>query len=218
MKDYFLDKLDQSPFFRIKAKVVERYGQFWFEKISDSEWKNYRKNLVTQVFAKNQKELMDFVQKEQKVVMDSNQLMYKFFMIESFDLNGKEVSVLMFKFHHCFCDGQGCSILFQSLSENCSVQNLRLPEKQNTVLSLLYLPIALFRVFFYQSTFRKDCNLISRGQKCKFDIRGAFTTEMDIDEIKKVCKQRKCTINDYCFSLISVALYRYMEKDPPDSV
>ena len=42
--------------------------------------------------------------------------------------------------------------------------------------------------------------------------------EMDIDKIKKVCKQRGCTVNDYCFSLISVAFYRYMEKDPPKFV
>lgn len=42
--------------------------------------------------------------------------------------------------------------------------------------------------------------------------------EMEIDQIKKVCKQRGCTINDYCFALISVALYRYMEKDPPKFV
>ena len=47
MREYFLDKLEQSPFFRIKAKVVEKFGQFWFEKISDAEWKNYRENLVT---------------------------------------------------------------------------------------------------------------------------------------------------------------------------
>ena len=120
--------------------------------------------------------------------MAKNQLMYKFFMIESFDLDGKEVSVLIFKFHHCFCDGQGCSILFQSLSENCSVQNLMLPKKYYPVLQWFYLPIALIRVFFYQSTFRRDCNIISRGQKCKYDIRGAFTMEMDINEIKKVCK------------------------------
>ena len=36
--------------------------------------------------------------------------------------------------------------------------------------------------------------------------------DLNVDEIKQKCKKRNCTINDYCFSLISVSMHRYMKS------
>ena len=41
---------------------------------------------------------------------------------------------------------------------------------------------------------------------------GAFTTDLDIDEIKEFSKMRGCSLNDYMMALLSNTLYEYFDN------
>ena len=73
MKPYFIDKIEKSPFLRLKSLLKKKFGQFWFEKMSKSEWLKTREKLVRkQENISNEKELIDFVLKEQKVQLPAD--------------------------------------------------------------------------------------------------------------------------------------------------
>jgi len=64
---------------------------------------------------------------------------------------------------------------------------------------------------------RGDNNAIKRGEKCTGRKKGAFTTDINIDEIKRVSKKLKCTVNDFFCALLSLTLHEYLEIHKEDS-
>ena len=41
---------------------------------------------------------------------------------------------------------------------------------------------------------------------------GAFTTDLDINEIKEFSKKQGCSLNDYMMALLSNTLYEYFDN------
>jgi hypothetical protein len=60
-------------------------------------------------------------------------------------------------------------------------------------------------------------NSINRGEPMSGRKKGAFTHDLDISKIKKFCKMKNCTINDYYTAQFSAVFYEYFEKYPEDS-
>jgi len=41
---------------------------------------------------------------------------------------------------------------------------------------------------------------------------GAFSMDLDISQIKMLCKKKKCTVNDYVIATLGTTLYEYFEN------
>jgi hypothetical protein len=54
-----------------------------------------------------------------------------------------------------------------------------------------------------------DHNAMNCGKAMSGVKTGGFSYDLNLDLIKKYCKSKKCTINDYCSSILSCALYAY---------
>ena len=42
--------------------------------------------------------------------------------------------------------------------------------------------------------------------------KGAFSMDLDVGEIKTLCKKLKCTVNDYVCATLGTSLYEYFEN------
>ena len=64
MKQYMLEKANKLD--KCQSKLVKKFGLFWFQKLTDEEWKTQQKNVVRlEQNITSDQELKDFVTKEQ---------------------------------------------------------------------------------------------------------------------------------------------------------
>jgi len=54
---------------------------------------------------------------------------------------------------------------------------------------------------------------MSCGKEMSGVKTGGFSYDINVDEIKKYCKEKKCTVNDHCSSVLSCALYKYFVEE-----
>lgn len=54
-----------------------------------------------------------------------------------------------------------------------------------------------------------DYNAMNRGTTMSGEKTGGFSYDLSLEQIKKYCKAKRCTINDYASSVLSCALYAY---------
>ena len=63
----------------------------------------------------------------------------------------------------------------------------------------------------YLLTF-KNFNAINRNEPITGIKHGAFTTDLDIQAVKDLCKEKECTVNDYTTALLSTTLFEYFDR------
>ena len=130
---------------------------------------------------KNSTQLSEFLSKEYRITqpIDNEEPLYRIILIQNFNDNK---SCFILKLHHAFSDGQGAAIILQTLSENCSVDNLGLMKKfklSEQIRIWLRLPTSLIYALYITFFLGKDTNIVQTGQHKKYQFKGAF--EIDID-------------------------------------
>ena len=65
MKEYLLNKLIESSFFRVKSVPVIKYGYWWFKKLTDQNFQMIVDKIFKFEYSVNDYEgLLDFLKKE----------------------------------------------------------------------------------------------------------------------------------------------------------
>jgi len=112
-------------------------------------------------------------------------------------------------------DGLGFSTFFLCLSGEFDPKTLPgvkpLGLIKDIIITILSPFLALRASIELLTTFRAP-NSIS-GDKAMTGIkRGAFTEDLNFDDLKTFCKSKEVTINDYWCALLSNSLYQYFEN------
>ena len=58
----------------------------------------------------------------------------------------------------------------------------------------------------------KDSNILSDGKTNTGKKVGAACLDIQLEDVKKIYKQRKVSINEFYFGAVSQAFYRYLKK------
>lgn len=121
----------------------------------------------------------------------------------------------MIKTHHCFTDGLGLGTFFLSLSgeyDSKALPALKPLPLSKKILIWIFMPYLFLKNGLSIVFTCRNFNSIKRNEKMTGKKNGAFTTDLDLAEMKAYCKQQNCTINDYTTAVISNTLYDYFER------
>ena len=113
MRDYILQKSEGVH--KCRSKVVQMFGKYWFKKMTEKEWNEKKGKVIVRLDdIHTEQELSDFMCKQHTIREPLDTVQFKFFLIPKFR---DGMGVILFKAHHCFGDGIGCSQFFLVLSE-----------------------------------------------------------------------------------------------------
>jgi hypothetical protein len=108
MKKYLLEKAEHIH--KCKSKLVKKFGVFWYQLMTDEEWKQAAEYLVVEKTGiKSAQELRECVCEEQANYDFYERPQFKFILIPDY-INNQSVVVL--KIHHSFTDGLGIATFF----------------------------------------------------------------------------------------------------------
>ena len=135
--------------------------------------------------------------------------LYKFILLPDFET---DMSVIVMKAHHSFCDGLGIACLFSSLSLEYDSTNLpgmkQVPWFKRFFIFLIS-PLLVLYVLIKVQLAPNDENIMKNSEPKTGRKTGAYSKDLDLPAMKKYCKANKMTINDYTTSLLSVSLREY---------
>ena len=81
-------------------------------------------------------------------------------------------------------------------------------------------PLLILSVVLPTMIQKPDYSSINHGGQFSGVKTGGASNDIDVNLVKKYCKEKKCTINDYASSVLSCALYAYLveqeEKEKKD--
>ena len=136
-----------------------------------------------------------------------------FFLIPNF-MDGR--GAIIVKGHHSFADGVGLGQFFMAIQDNYD------PKSRPGIkhipwfkMALIYL-ISPFLVLKSQINFflsPRLTNSINNDKPTSGRKQGAFTCDLDLKKIKKLCKQLGCTHNDMMTTLMSNTFYEHFKNN-----
>lgn len=181
--------------------------------MDDKEWNEKKKSICILVEdVHTDKQLCEYMCKQNEIREVADNVQYRFLLVPNFK-DGKGCVIL--KSHHCMSDGLGFSTMFLCLSGDFDPNSLPgvkpLGLVKDIIITLLYPFLAARAGFEILTTFRKP-NSINSDQKMTGKKRGAFTEDLNLDDMKTFCKSKEVTINDYLCALLSNSLYEYFEN------
>jgi hypothetical protein len=92
---------------KCRSKVEKVFGIYWYKKMSKSEWEGKKGNLVVLLDnVHTDQELNEFMVKQHTIREPLDNTQFRFFLIPNFK-DGQ--GICLFKAHHSFGDGTGCS-------------------------------------------------------------------------------------------------------------
>jgi hypothetical protein len=187
MKAYFISKCDKLH--RCKSKLVKKLGWWWYLEMGEVEWKAKREDVFVCVNdIHTEKELNAFLSKEQAIRDPLDTVQYKIILIPNYK---DGMGAMILKTHHCFTDGLGYATWMLAVSGEFSTDALPgmkpLPLWKKILIFLSYPWItakaALGFIFLW-----KDSNAIKKGLPMTGKKNGAFTCDIDINQIKAYSK------------------------------
>lgn len=154
-------------------------------------------------------ELRDFVCREQTEYDLYDKPQYKFYLVPDY-MPGKSAVIL--KIHHSFTDGLGIATFFQMFTDEYDPANLPAMRPIGFCKQLfvaLISPLLMLSVILPTLIQKVDHNAMNTGKPMSGVKTGGFSYDLDLEGIKKFCKAKSCTVNDYASSVLSCALYAY---------
>lgn len=185
--------------------------------MSESEWDSKKDATVVEITdVHTDDELKRFMCDQETVREDLDTVQYKFMLIPKFR-DGKGAMIV--KTHHCFTDGIGYSTFFLALSGEFDASALPAFKplgffKQLIIYMLM--PLLLLKATWNILSISAPYNAIKKDMKFTGKKNGAFTNDINVDEIKALCKAKGCTINDYMMATISTVMYEYFDNRKAD--
>lgn len=212
MKAYIQEKAEKVH--KARSNLVKKCGVYWYQEMTDAEWAKQKGNIVAlKEGINNEQELSDYVCKEQTEYDLYDKPQYKFYLIP--DLSpGKSAVVL--KIHHSFTDGLGIATFFQMFTDEYDPKNLPAMKPLGLCKQLfvfLISPLLMLGAVLPTMIQKVDYNAMSCGKQMSGVKTGGFSYEINIDEMKKYCKAKSCTVNDHASSVLSCAMYAYFKEE-----
>jgi hypothetical protein len=108
---------------KCKSKLVKKFGLWYYVEMSEQEWAVKRNDtIVLKTGVHNEKDLVDFMVKEQGIRETLHNAQWKFYIFPDYS---KDRSAVIIKFHHSFTDGIGvCTFLHSVMSNGYDAKNL----------------------------------------------------------------------------------------------
>jgi len=125
-------------------------------------------------------------------------------------------SAIMFKSHHSLSDGLGLVSLALSLADPRNFTNTFISfTRGNTLKQFLYYlkSIVMSPVIFYKVFAGVEPNTVIHGKELSGEKSFAVTDPISLVQIKKICENKKQSINTFLMTLVSIALQRYFEDN-----
>ena len=103
MRDYLFAKTENIH--KSRSKVVKKFGQYWFKKMSKKEWDAKKSKVIQRVdHVHNKDQLVEFMKQQMSIRIPLDTVQWGFFLIPNY-IEGQ--SVIIVKGHHSFADGVG---------------------------------------------------------------------------------------------------------------
>ena len=138
--------------------------------------------------------------------------LYRFYLIEDYSENE---SIFVIMCNHSIGDGMAISSFFLALGDSYDCKNLPNLKFMNPfvlfALYALYPFLTLYytlKLLFFTS---KDQNSIANNKPLSKN-KNAFTSEISIDDIKKLAKLTNTTVNNATMGLLSLSFSEYFKK------
>lgn len=148
-------------FKRNRSKVVKILGTWWFKEISYEDMNNQRDNLITiKTGIHNEKQLADFMAKEQSIRDDLDNVQWRCFLFEDYS---PTESIFVYKAHHCVADGIGFILMMSNLVDSPDIKDfpqvtMRFPLWQRFFINLFVPFMVLWISFKLQFLTRNENN------------------------------------------------------------
>lgn len=108
-------------FDRNRSRVVKFLGSWWFKQISNEEMRKQRDNLIQiRGGVHNEKQLADFMAKEQSIRDDFEGVQWRGFLIPDYS---ETESIFVFKVHHSVADGLALVMMFFNLTDEPDIKD-----------------------------------------------------------------------------------------------
>jgi len=184
-------------------------GSWWFKQIP-MEVIIKNKNTLIQVKSDlhNEKQLADFMAKEQSIELPLDNVQWRVWLVEDYT---ETESVFIYKCHHVMADGIALMLNLANIMDNPDVKTfpymaLRFPFWQRILIHLL-VPFMILRISIEQFVFwRRENNGIKNEEiesKLTSHKRIAFCHDIPTETVKARCKELGVTINEFIFGIIS---------------
>ncbi len=158
----------------------------------------------------NEKELADFIAKEQCVEMEKDTVQYKHIFIEDYT---PTESAYIFKMQHCLADGLALINYLYVLQDDdnvCSLPKMRHFSFLEKVLIYLCSPIAIIYANINGNRLGAQNNCIANHMKPTGNKVVCFGNDISFSRVSEKAKEMKITINDFLMGITSVSIKEYM--------
>mmetsp|Transcript_16071 Transcript_16071/g.27128 ORF Transcript_16071/g.27128 Transcript_16071/m.27128 type:complete len:214 (+) Transcript_16071:501-1142(+) len=163
-------------------------------------------------------EMVEFMCKEQEVNDFEDTVQYRFFLFPDY---AADQSAIVMKSHHVFSDGLGISSLYLAVSDEYDPSALPVLKPLSCMkhtVTLLLSPFMILYTLATSLTLSTDNNPLCNKSKKSGKRVGGFSSDIDLPAMKKYCKERGFSINDYTSAILSTTLYDfYSQSDITDS-
>jgi hypothetical protein len=156
----------------------------------------------------NEKQLADFMSKEQSIRNELENVQWRAFLIEDYT---PTESVFIYKSHHSLADGIALMLNLANIMDSPDVKTfpymaLRFPSWQRILIHLC-VPFMILWISVQQFVlWRRETNGIKSEEiESKFSShkRIAFCHDIPLETVKARCKELGVTINEFVFGIIS---------------
>lgn len=215
VKNQLFDKTTQ--FTRNRSKLVKFLGTWWFKEVPMPEMVKQKDKLIQlRTGIHDEKQLADFMAKEQSIRDPIDNVQWRAFLIEDYT---PTESVFIYKCHHVLADGIALMLNLANITDNPDPATfpfmaLRFSLWQRVVIHLL-VPVMILIISIQQFVcWRKERNGI-KNDRVEANLNAlkniAFCHDIPLDVVKARCVELGVTINEFIFGIISQTMKRCME-------
>ena len=112
-------------------------------------------------------------------------------------------------------DGLGMATFFQAFNDEYKHENLpamRPISFPKQLLVWLISPFITLQIMASVMLSKKGNDVLKNGKPLTGVKTLGFSWDIHLPMMKKICKQKGCTLNDYCSSILSVSLFEWFSR------
>lgn len=190
---------------RNRSSLVKILGEYFWKKMPDSKFRSAQ--IITRLDnLHTDADLTQFLEKEQTIRDPLTCLQYKFFFVPDFS---ESQSVLIFKQHHCFCDGIATLVLTCGMTKSYNPDQFsRLAPPMSLCdrfMKYATLPMTMTMAYFSLFAHRDGENEVANNfSKLTGQRKIAFTKPLSIEHAFDKAKRHGSSLTDLILSTVTL--------------